>query len=184
MAKFYPALTDALRDFIGRQHIFFTASAAAGSRVNLSPKGHDCLRVLGPAAVCYLDRTGSGNEAAAHLKADGRLTMMFCAFEGAPMILRLYGRGETFPRGTREYDALLAAHYAGAEPPGARQIVRLAIESVQTSCGFAVPLMDYREDREVLTRWAEQKGEAGLAAYRREKNIASIDGLPTGLAAE
>src|SRR5436190_9951630 len=100
MSKCCPGIEPALREFIERQHIFFTASAAAGSRINLSPKGSDCLRVIGPNEVAYLDQTGSGNEAAAHLRADGRLTIMFCSFEGPPMILRLYGRGRSLPRGS------------------------------------------------------------------------------------
>jgi len=178
MAQFFDALTEQQRHVIARQKIFFVASAAGDSRVNLSPKGHDCLRVLGPDAVCYLDRTGSGNETSAHIQAGGNMTIMFCTFEGPPLILRLYGRGAVHQRGTPEYAALLAGPYGGEEPPGARQIVRMAIESVQTSCGFAVPFFDHREDREVLTRWAENKGEAGLVEYRRAKNTRSIDGLP------
>src|SRR3954471_5096948 len=122
MSKLFDALTGEQRGFIARQHIFFTASATADSRINLSPKGHDAFRVLGPDAVCYLDRTGSGNEAAAHLQADGRLTIMFCAFEGPPLILRLYGHGSLLPRGTPGYAALLAEQYGGIEPIGARQI--------------------------------------------------------------
>jgi len=171
-----------LRDFILRQRIFFTASAsaAAGSRVNVSPREAAALRVLGPNAVCYLDQTGSGNETAAHLLADGRLTLMFCAFEGPPMILRLYGHGEALPRGGPDYAALLASAYDGEEPLGARQIIRLEIGMVQTSCGYGVPLFAPAGDRPNLQRWAKAKGEEGLAAYRAEKNARSIDGLPTG----
>lgn len=181
MAKQYPCIETAHRDFILRQKIFFTASAAADSRVNLSPRSTDALRILGSNAVAYLDLTGSGNETAAHLRADGRLTLMFCAFEGAPNILRLYGRGRILRRGAPEYSRLLADDFAGVEPLGARQIVMLDIELVQTSCGFGVPLFDYAGERPTLKRWAEAKGEAGLAAYWREKNARSIDGLPTGL---
>jgi hypothetical protein len=161
--------------------VFFTGSAAAGARVNISPRGTEFLRVLGPNAAAYLDRTGSGNETAAHLRADGRLTLMFCAFEGSPAILRLYGRGRVLRRGGSPYADLLASEFAGAEPIGARQIVRLDVDLVQTSCGFGVPLFDYRGERPTMARWAEAKGEAGLQAYRREKNVRSIDGLPTGL---
>lgn len=181
MGRQYEVIEPAHRDFIARQRIFFTASAAAGSRVNVSPRGTDALRILADDAVCYLDLTGSGNETAAHLKADGRLTIMFCAVEGPPQILRLYGRGESFFVGTPEFEALFAAHYGSDLPLGARQIVRLAVELVQTSCGFGVPLFDYVGERPTLQRWAEAKGEDGLVAYRRQKNRFSLDGLPTGL---
>ncbi|KAB7740104.1 pyridoxamine 5'-phosphate oxidase family protein [Parvibaculum sedimenti] len=181
MAKQFASIEPNLRAFIERQHIFFVASATAESRVNLSPKGLDALRVLGPNSAVYLDHTGSGSETAAHLKADGRLTIMFCAFEGAPMILRLYGRGRVVRRGSEEYARLLAAEFGGVEPAGARQMVMLDIGMVQTSCGYAVPHFEYQEERPGLTRWAEGKGEEGLDAYRREKNMVSIDGLPTGL---
>ena len=181
MAKQFASIDPSQRAFIERQHIFFVASAAAGSRVNVSPKGLDALRVLDANRVVYLDLTGSGNETAAHLRADGRMTIMFCAFEGAPMILRLYGRGHVLPRGSADYARLLADDFGGVEPAGARQMVVLDIDLVQTSCGYAVPHFDYQEERPGLLRWAESKGEAGLDAYRREKNARSMDGLPTGL---
>lgn len=179
MAKQFSAIDDNLRAFIERQKIFFVASAAPTGRVNLSPKGTDSLRVFSPNRVAYLDLTGSGNETSAHVEAceDRRLTMMFCAFEGPPVILRLYGRGSVFRLGTKEYAALLPRF---AETIGARQIVQLDVERVQTSCGYAVPLMDYREERPNFIRWAENKGETGLETYRRENNVASIDGFPTG----
>jgi hypothetical protein len=179
MAKQYPRIEPTQRDFILRQRIFFTGSAAPGARVNISPRETAALRVLGPNSVCYLDQTGSGNETAAHLRADGRLTIMLCAFEGPPLILRLYGQGESLPRGGGAYAALLAEHYAGEEPPGARQIVRLAVDLVQTSCGYGVPLFEPAGERPNLRRWALAKGEEGLEAYRAEKNARSIDGLPT-----
>lgn len=182
MAKQFDRLDERLRSFIERQHLFFVASAADGTRVNLSPKGLDALRVLGPDSVVYLDWTGSGNETAAHLLADGRLTIMFCAFDGPPMILRLYGRGRVLPRGEGEYARLLDAAYGGEEPLGARQMVMLDIDLVQTSCGFGVPNYDYRGERPSLVNWSAQKGDAGLVAYREEKNRRSMDGLPTGLA--
>lgn len=181
MAKQFPSLTPELKSFIERQHIFFTASATADSRINLSPKGLDGFRVVGDNEVCYLDHTGSGNEAAAHLKADGRLTIMFCAFEGPPMILRLYGRGRVARKGTADYARYLAGFFDGNEPAGARQIVIQDIDLVQTSCGYGVPLHEYKEERPSLIRWAEQKGEDGIAAYWREKNMVSMDGLPTGV---
>ena len=181
MGKQFPGIEPAQREFIARQRIFFTASSAPGARVNISPRSTDALRVLDANTVAYLDLTGSGNETAAHLRADGRMTIMFCAFEGPPTILRLYGRGRILRRGDAAYASLLAERFAGAEPAGARQIVALDVDLVQTSCGFGVPLFEYREERPTLRRWAEAKGEAGVAAYWREKNTRSIDGLPTGI---
>jgi hypothetical protein len=183
MATQYSRIEPAHAAFIQQQHIFFTASAAPTGRVNVSPRGADAFRVLDPNAVAYLDETGSGNETAAHLRASGRLTIMFCGFETAPMILRLYGLGRAHPRGTPEYDALLKTAYDSVEPPGARQIIRLDVEMVQTSCGYGVPLFDYKSERLTLRRWAANKGEQGVAAYRREKNTRSIDGFDTGVRA-
>jgi hypothetical protein len=182
MAKQFERVEPAHAAFIRQQKIFFTASAAATGRVNVSPRGTDALRILDPNTVAYLDETGSGNETAAHLRASGRLTIMFCGFENVPMILRLYGQGRSLPRGTPEYGALLATAFNNQESPGARQIIRLDIEMVQTSCGYGVPLFDYKEERPALRRWAEKKGEDGLAAYRREKNVRSIDDFETGFA--
>lgn len=181
MAKILPSIDAACRDFISRQRIFFAASAAPGAHVNLSPRGTDLFVVLHEGAVAWLDKTGSGNETAAHLKADGRLTVMFCAFNGPPNILRLYGRGEVLRRGSNAYRDLLATAFSGVEPPGARQIVRLHVDRVQTSCGYGTPLFDYRGERPSLDNWARSKGDEGLTAYWREKNMVSIDGLPTGI---
>jgi hypothetical protein len=183
MAKQFPAIDENHRNFIARQRIFFTASATDASRVNVSPRSTDSFRVLSGNRIVYLDRTGSGNETAAHLLADGRLTIMFCAFEGAPLILRLYGRGRAVRRDSPEYQALLTAEFSGHEPLGARQMIHLDVELVQTSCGFGVPLFDYQAERPALDRWTEVKGDQ-IEAYRREKNRVSIDGLPTGLFAE
>jgi hypothetical protein len=180
MGKQFPNLNASHREFIGRQRIFFAASAAPNARVNVSPRGTDAFAVIDERAVAYLDRTGSGNETAAHLKADGRLTIMFCAFDGPPDILRLYGRGEVLRRGSPAYAALLESAFGAVEPAGARQIVRLEIDLVQTSCGYGTPLFDYRGERPSLDNWAHAKGEEGLETYRREKNMVSIDGLPTG----
>jgi Pyridoxamine 5'-phosphate oxidase len=182
MGKQFASIEPVHREFIERQHIFFNASASSEGRVNLSPRDRASLRILDPNTVIYLDLTGSGNETAAHLLADGRLTLMFCAFEGAPLILRLYGHGRVLPRRGPEYAALLASHYDNAEPPGARQMIHLTVESVQTSCGMNVPLYDHVGERDQLNRWAKAKGEAALEDYRRQKNTCSIDGLPTGLA--
>ncbi|MFZ3033181.1 MAG: pyridoxamine 5'-phosphate oxidase family protein [Parvibaculum sp.] len=181
MAKQFPALEPAHTDFIERQHMFFTAAAAADGRINLSPKGLDGLRVLTPNSVVYLDHTGSGNETAALLRADGRLTIMFCAFEGPPLILRLYGKGRVLPQGSDRHKKILSDNFAGNEPIGARHMIELEFDLVQTSCGYGVPLFDYKEERTSLTRWAETQGKEGLKAYRQEKNMTSIDGRPTGL---
>jgi len=181
MAKLFQSIEPAHREFIEKQHIFFNASAAPDGRVNLSPRDAASLRVLDTRTVIYLDRTGSGNETAAHVRVKNRLTLMFCAFEGAPTILRLYGKARILRRGTLEYLTFLASVFENAEPPGARQMVMLDVDSVQTSCGYGVPLFDYVGERNTLTRWAEAKGEAGLDEYRRLKNTQSIDGFPTGL---
>jgi hypothetical protein len=181
MGKQFSAIDDAHRAFISRQRIFFAASASAEARVNVSPRGTDCFRILGDTSVAYLDRTGSGNETAAHLLADGRLTLMFCAFDGPPMILRLYGRGEVLSRRRREYADLLQSAFAGEEPAGTRQIVRMSVEMVQTSCGYGVPLFGYEGERPSLDNWARSKTDEEIRAYRAQKNMVSLDGLPTGL---
>jgi len=181
MAKFYPELNDDLRRFIAEQKLFFVATAPAEGRVNLSPKGLDSLRILDDKRLAYLDLTGSSNETAAHLRNNGRMTLMFCSFEGAPLILRLYGRGQVVRRDDREWAALSPLFPAY---PGMRQIMVLDIESLQTSCGAGVPLFDYVGERDKLLRWAEKKGEDGIRDYWREKNQTSIDGLPTGLLSE
>ncbi len=181
MATKYTALDDKHRAFIAGQHIFFTASAAPDTRVNVSPRSTDAFRVLGPNTVAYLDRTGSGNETAAHILAGGRMTIMFCAFDGPPMILRLHGKGRVLHRGTPEYDRLLADAFGGGEPRGARQIVVLEADLVVKSCGYGVPLFDYRQERASMDNWASTKSDAELVAYRHEKNRVSLDGLPTGL---
>ena len=181
MAKQFPSLDAGHRDFIARQRIFFAASAAPGARVNVSPRGTDGFAVIDERTVAYLDRTGSGSETAAHLKAGGRLTIMLCAFEGPPNIMRLYGRGEVLRRGSPEYAKVLGSAFGGVEPLGARQIVKLHVDLVQTSCGYGVPLFEYRGERPSLDNWARSKGEEGIQAYWREKNLVSIDGLPTGI---
>ena len=181
MAQRYPALEAKHHEFIARQHVFFTASATATGHINLSPRSTDMLRVIGDNQIVYLDRTGSGNETAAHMLADGRLTIMLCAFDGPPLIIRLYGRGRTIARGGGEYRALLASHYADTEPLGARQMLLLDFDLVQTSCGYGVPFHDYVDERPTMDKWAEAKGPDGIEAYWREKNQVSLDGLPTGL---
>lgn len=185
MAKYYEEITPELREFIARQQMFFVASAplAAEGHVNVSPKGLDSFRVLTPHRVAYLDMTGSGNETSAHLHENGRITLMFCAFEGAPRILRLFGVGRVVLPDTPEWDELLPQFRLY---PGARQMIVVEVTMVQTACGYAVPLYSYQGQRETLVKWAEVKGVDGLEAYQREKNMKSIDDLPTplGLACE
>lgn len=176
---FFDQLNDKLREFISAQHMFFTASAPGnGGRVNLSPKGIDTLAIVDDKTVAYLDLTGSGNETAAHIRDNGRLTIMLCAFEGGPRILRMYGTGRSVQPGDGEWDAL-AARFAAL--PGVRQIIVLAIESVQISCGFGVPLYEYKGQREQLIEWGAKKGADGVREYQAAKNAVSIDGLATGL---
>lgn len=178
MAKQYSQLTPNLQAFIAQQQMFFTGSAplSAEGRVNVSPKGIDTFRCLSPTQVAYLDLTGSGNETAAHIKDNGRLTIMMCSFVGKPTILRMYGKGHIVRASDLDWDSFIA-HFDRL--PGERQIVVLDIELVQTSCGFGVPLYDFKEHREELVQWAERKGEEGLSDYRRQKNSRSLDGLPT-----
>jgi hypothetical protein len=174
MAKFYESITPEVRAFIEAQKVFFVASAVAGSRINLSPKGADTLRVLDERTVAWLDITGSGNETAAHLKHDGRLTLMLCSFDEEPLILRLYGRGRlVFPHEAGWDEA--AAHFP--KLPGARQVVVLDVESLQTSCGFGVPVAESMSERPRMIAWCEKKGERALAEYRRKNSRRSIDGF-------
>jgi Pyridoxamine 5'-phosphate oxidase len=178
MAKFYTALTQPLMVFIQTQPIFFVATAPIDGRINLSPKGMNTFRCLSENQVAYLDLTGSGNETSAHLEENGRGTLMFCSFSEEPLILRLYGQGTVIRPHAPQWE-----HYATRFDllPGARQIILLQIEQVQTSCGFGVPLLTYQGDRPTLIDWATQKGEDGVQAYQRQKNQHSIDGLPTHL---
>lgn len=180
MGKRFAEMLPEHEAFIRKQHIFFvgTAPLSGEGHVNLSPKGYDSLRILSKNRVAYLDLTGSGNETSAHLKENGRITLMFCAFEGPPNILRLYGAGTVALPGTPEWDELSPLF---SLLPGARQIVSVDVHLVQTSCGFAVPFMSFEKERDTLERWAVQKGEEGLDQYWREKNRVSLDGLPTPL---
>jgi hypothetical protein len=179
MAKFFDALTPAHLAFIAEQKIYFVASAPHTGRVNLSPKGMDTFRVLSPTRVGYLDGTGSGNETAAHLLENGRVTVMMCSFTAAPLIFRIYGRGRAVH--PRDADWTQLRPLFGPPLPGERQLIVIEVESVQTSCGFAVPFFDYVGERDTLIDYAEKRGPDGMAAYRAEKNQRSIDGLPTGL---
>ena len=181
MGKQYDQITPTLQSFIQAQPLFFVATAplSENGHVNLSPKGYDTFRILSPHQVAYLDLTGSGNETSAHLAENGRITFMFCAFHGAPQILRLYGKGETILPGSERWEELLAL-FPGY--PGIRQIILASIHRAQTTCGYAVPLMELQQQRETLTRWATAKGEEALINYRGDNNCMSVDGLPTPLA--
>lgn len=178
MAKFFDELNDSLKNFIGAQKMFFTASAAKNGRVNLSPKGIDTFRCLNDNTVAYLDLTGSGNETAAHILENGKLTIMFCSFSEKPLILRLYGRGEVIRPQNPGWKKMSALFKSFA---GERQIIILNIESLQTSCGFGVPVFELKEERTRLIEWAEKKGADGIETYWMEKNQKSIDGLTTGI---
>ena len=182
MSKLFSELNATHQEFIAAQKIFFVASAPTTGRVNLSPKGLDTFRILSSRCVAYLDCTGSGSETAAHLADNGRITFMFCAFANAPLILRLYGSGQAVRPHDAEWTQLRPLF--GEPIPGERQLIVAGIESVQTSCGFAVPLFDYQGDRQLLNDWAKKKSPEDLAAYWAEKNQHSIDGLPTGLLAK
>jgi hypothetical protein len=177
MSKQLDRIDDELAAWLGQQHLFFVATAPLSEEghVNCSPKGGDSFRVLGPLEVAYLDYTGSGAETAAHLRENGRIVLMFCAFDGRPNIVRLHGQGQVITFDDPEFGSL-----AGVFPPnpGTRAVVRVSVTRVSTSCGFAAPLMEYRGDRDTLDRWAASKGPEGLDEYRSVKNACSIDGLP------
>nr|WP_068428752.1 pyridoxamine 5'-phosphate oxidase family protein [Magnetospirillum sp. XM-1]CUW37424.1 conserved protein of unknown function \ len=179
MAQHHPSISDRHAAFIAAQPVFFVATATDQGRINLSPKGLDgTFRILAPNRVAWLNLTGSGNETAAHLARNDRITIMFCAFSGQPLILRLYGRARALHR--READW---AEFAPLFPdyPAKRQIVVVEVDSVITSCGFGVPLMDFAGHRPTLPDWADAKGADGIRQYWRDKNLVSFDGLPTGL---
>ncbi|RRB06702.1 pyridoxamine 5'-phosphate oxidase family protein [Larkinella rosea] len=180
MGKFHDAIKSPHRVFIKKQHIFFvsTAPLRAEGRVNLSPKGLDCFRVLSENRVGYMDLISSGNETSAHTLENGRITFMFCSFAGAPLILRLYGKGRTVLPGTEDWTTF-APHFTIY--PSTRQLIIAEIDLVQTSCGFGVPLFEYTGERDIHFDWAEKKGEEGLQDYIVEKNLTSLDGLPTDL---
>ena len=178
MAEFFDQLDDKLIDFIERQHIYFVGTAGAEGYVNVSPKGMDSFRILDDNTVAWLNLTGSGNETAAHVLENGRMTIMFCSFDKQPLIMRLYGKAVA----THERDAgwgdLLARFPTYT---GARQIFTLDVDMIQTSCGYAVPFYELKGDRNTLTKWADNKGRDGVEDYWREKNQTSLDGKDTGI---
>ena len=175
MADFFDALDDKHIAMIGRQPVFFVATAAEGARINLSPKGYDAFRVIAPTRVAYLDLGGSGNETHAHLAADGRITLMFCNFDRPALILRICGKGRAVLPQDSDW-AELSAHFEMM--PGTRQIFDIAVESVQTSCGWGVPFMEYREERETLKK-AHRQTDPEEWVTKYQGRTSSIDGLPT-----
>ena len=177
MGKVYEAIDERLAKLIGRQHLFFVATAAlsAEGSVNLSPKGLDSFVILDPHTVAYLDLVGSGAETIAHLRENGRITILFCSFEGPPLLLRLYGRGEVIEPGDEDFETLLARF---PNYPGARSVIRVSVTRIADSCGFGVPLYRFEGERTQLMSWAEHKGEEGLREYQRGNNRVSLDGLP------
>lgn len=178
MGQRHTELSGKLEQFIQRQKMFFVATAAGDGRINISPKGMDSLRVPGPNRVVWLNLTGSGNETAAHLLENDRMTVMFCAFEGEPLILRLYGHARIVHPRDPAWQELI-----GLFPslPGARQIVDLDVDLVQTSCGAGVPLFEFKAERQELRHWLDNKGEDGIRQYWEQKNRLSLDGRPTGI---
>lgn len=178
MGKVFDAIDERWAKWIRAQHMFFVATAplSRDGHVNVSPKGLDTFRILGPLEVAYLDSTGSGSETIAHLRENGRIVIMFCTFEGPPKILRLHGRGNVLEPHDPDFETLRSAFPDEVE---ARSIIRVQVERVSDSCGFGVPLYSFEADRTQLPAWADRKGDAGIQAYWAEKNATSIDGLPS-----
>ena len=178
MSEWFKSITSEMKEFIAEQKVFFVATAPHEGRINLSPKGMDTFRVVGKNRVLYLDLTGSGNETAAHLLDDGRITLMFCSFDKTARIMRLYGRGRAIhPRDEKwnEYLALFPAE------PGVRQIMEIEVEAAMTSCGYAVPRFEGLEERDTLRKYWQTRGDDAVVKYHEQKNLESIDGLPTGI---
>lgn len=176
MAERFPALADEHIRFIREQHLFFVGTAGNEGYINVSPKGMDTFRVTGPSEVVWLNLTGSGNESAAHVQENGRMTVMFCSFGKQPLIMRLYGKASVVHSRDEDWAGLLALF---PEQPGARQVFRLALEVVQTSCGYAVPRYELKNERATLTKWTAQKSADELQQYWRDKNSVTLDGSPT-----
>ncbi len=180
MGKFFDSIQPAHKAFAEKQHIFFvsTAPLSGDGRINLSPKGLDSFRILSENRVAYMDLISSGNETSAHTLENGRITFMFCSFEGPPNILRFYGKGFAVLPDTEGWD-LYAPHFTIY--PSTRQIIVADIDMVQTSCGYGIPLYDYVAERTIHFDWAEKKGREGMLEYSQQNNLVSIDGLPTDL---
>ena len=177
MGRIFDAITPEVDEFIGRQRMFFVATAPSGAEghINVSPKGLDTFLVLDPNTVAWVDLTGSGIETVAHLRDNGRITIMFCAFEGSPNIVRLYGRGVAHPIESPKARELLERF---PDHPGARTLIAVAVDRVSSSCGYGVPLMTFDENRSRLVEWAQRKAPDGIVRYWAENNAESIDGLP------
>ena len=177
MAKEFECIDDRIKEWISKQKIFFVASAPLSGEglINCSQKGMDSLRVLGPKQVAYLDYTGSGVETLAHIRENKRIVIMMCAFEGPPKIFRFHGHAKAHEIGSPEFDAL-SGHFE--ELTGARSIIVVDLFRIGDSCGYSVPLYDYKSDRDGLVKWAVNKGESGIKDYQYEKNRKSLDGMP------
>ncbi|MFT3679574.1 MAG: pyridoxamine 5'-phosphate oxidase family protein [Ferruginibacter sp.] len=180
MGKFHESIKPPHKKFIEEQHIFFVATAPLSTegRINLSPKGLDCFRVINEQKVAYMDLISSGNETSAHTHENGRITFMFCSFGETPNILRLYGKGAAVLRDTPDWE-IYAAHFTIY--PSTRQLIVADIDLVQTSCGFGVPMFEFKNDRDIHFEWAEKKGAEGLQQYIQDNNLKSLDGLPTDI---
>lgn len=181
MAKTFDTIDPKLQSFIAKQKMFFVATAplSEAGHVNVSPKGLDgTLAVLDDRTIAYLDFTGSGVETIAHIRENGRVCLMFCAFEGPPRIVRIHGTGDAVEPHQEEFESL-RAHFS--DYPGVRSIIRIVASRISDSCGYGVPLYRYEGERDQLSRWAERKGPEGLAQYQRDNNTESLDGLPSGL---
>jgi len=177
MSKEHETIDEGLCEWVGKQKLFFVATAplSGDGLVNCSPKGMDTFRILDPKTIAYLDLTGSGIETISHLRENGRITIMFCAFEGSPNILRLYGKGQVFERDTPEYEAKVE-HFD--ELLGARAVIHVEVDRIIDSCGYSIPEYEFVGDRDILTKWSPRKGQAGVEAYNQENNLQSLDGLP------
>jgi len=176
MGKEYPEIDTKIRTWVEKQKIFFVATAplAGDGMVNCSPKGMDSFRILGPRTVAYLDLTGSGVETIAHLRENQRIVIMMCAFEGPPQIIRFHGKGRVLQKGSTDYDAQIS-HFE--EYPGARAIIIIDVDRISDSCGYSVPYYDYKGERDVLLKWAKNKGDDGVSDYQANNNRKSLDGL-------
>lgn len=177
MATVYPTIDSTLREWIGQQHLFFVASAPLSDEglINLSPKGLDTFTILDEQTVAYLDLTGSGVETLAHLKENGRLVIMFCAFDGPARIVRFHGKGEAIEPGHPDFSEL-CSHFPPL--PGIRSVIRLGVTRISDSCGYGVPLYDFKRERDALVKNAQNLGPDGVLAYQRKQNAVSLDGLP------
>ena len=181
MSEWYKSVTSELKEFIAEQKVFFVATAPHAGRINLSPKGMDTFRVVSKHRVLYLDLTGSGNETAAHLLENGRITIMFCSFDKTARIVRLYGRGRTIHPHDGKWNEYLAMFPA---EPGVRQIMEIDVEAAMTSCGYGVPRLEGVEERDTLRQYWRKRGDDGAVQYQQKHNLESIDGLPTGIFAD